>query len=84
MSVDGQKIVRTEREVDLQSQENEVAAKKAEPKPDNAPTLLGPGEQAEGSTDTRSTPQTPFPPRQTNPNDTPGGTPPHWQSASLN
>ncbi len=46
MTVDGQKIVRTEKEVDLQSQETELAAKKPEQKPADAPTLLRPGEQA--------------------------------------
>jgi len=37
MTVDGQKIVRTQKEVDLQSQENELAAKKPEQKPADAP-----------------------------------------------
>ena len=83
MTVDGQKIVRTEREVDLQSQETEMAAKKAEPKPANAPTLLAPGEQAEGSSDSRTMPNTPYPPPTSSPTDTPGGTPPHWQMSSL-
>ncbi len=47
MTVDGQKIVRTEKEVDLQSKEDELANAKPKPKPANAPTLMRPGEQAE-------------------------------------
>ena len=44
MSVDGQKIVRTKKEVELDSQETEVAQKKDTPKPAAAPTLRRPGE----------------------------------------
>jgi hypothetical protein len=52
MTVDGQKIVRTEKEVDLQSKETELAQqqqKTASPttRPANAPTLRRPGEEAE-------------------------------------
>jgi hypothetical protein len=84
MTVDGQKIVRTQKEVDLQSQETELAAKKPEQKPADAPTLLRPGEQAASSPDTHSAPQTPYPsPGSTTPTDTPGGTSPHWQMAGL-
>ena len=61
MTVDGQKIVRTQKEVDLQSQETELAAKKPEQKPADAPTLLRPGEQAASSPDTPDAPQTPYP-----------------------
>ena len=48
MTVDGQKIVKTEKEIDLKSQESEMAdaAGKPKTKPANAPTLLRPGEQA--------------------------------------
>jgi len=83
MTVDGQKIVRTEKEVDLQSREAELAAKKAEQKPADAPSLLRPGEQAEDSSDNRDMPRTPYPAPTTNPSDTPGGAPPHWQTSSL-
>jgi hypothetical protein len=48
MTVDGQKIVRTEKEVDLQSVEAEVAEKKPVPKPGNAPSLRRPGEDQWG------------------------------------
>ncbi len=51
MTVDGEKIVRTEKEVDLKSAETEVAEKKPEEKPANAPTLRRPGEQPEYPTD---------------------------------
>jgi hypothetical protein len=74
MTVDGEKIVRTEREVDLPSAETEVAQKKPE-KPANAPTLRRPGEQPEypdprGSSGGSST----YPPSN-NPYPSPGGTP---------
>jgi hypothetical protein len=53
MSVDGQKIVRTEKEVELQSKETEeVAQKKAPDKPTNAPSLRRPGEEPEFPTTT--------------------------------
>jgi hypothetical protein len=58
MTVDGEKIVRTQREVDLPSAETEVAQKKAAEKPTekpaNAPTLRRPGEQPEYPTDRSS------------------------------
>lgn len=47
MTVDGQKVVKTEKEVDLSSMESEMAQKKAAPKPANAPTLMRPGETSE-------------------------------------
>ena len=53
MTVDGQKIVRTEKEVDLPSAETEVAQKKPTEKPANAPTLRRPGEQPEYPSDPR-------------------------------
>jgi hypothetical protein len=52
MTVDGQKIVRTEREVELSSRETELAQQKPAPKPQNAPTLRRPGEQDEYPTST--------------------------------
>ena len=54
MTVDGQKIVRTEKEVELQSKETEVAEQKTAPKqqPTNAPTLRRPGEEPEIPTST--------------------------------
>jgi hypothetical protein len=56
MTVDGEKIVRTQKEVDLPSQETEVA-KKTEPEPTGpAPTLRKPGEEAEVPSDTQSAP----------------------------
>lgn len=85
MTVDGQKIVRTEKEVDLPSAETEVAEKKPAEKPANAPTLRRPGEQPEYPTDrgssggTTSSPSNPYP----SPNDypaptgSPDGLPPH-------
>jgi hypothetical protein len=52
MSVDGKKIVRTEREVDLPAPGSEVAETKPAPKPQAAPTLRRPGEQVEYPTST--------------------------------
>ncbi len=87
MTVDGQKIVRTEKEVDLKSTETEVADKKPDDKPANgptlAPTLRRPGEQPEypqGS----NMPNTPYPPAvDTTPTNSPGGAPPHWNIAGI-
>ncbi len=45
MTVDGQKVVRTEKEVDLPSKEGELAEQKPVPKPQNAPSLRRPGEE---------------------------------------
>lgn len=84
MGVDGEKIVRTKKEVDLQSRETEVAQKKDEAKPTNAPTLLRPGEQSEDSPNAKKAPPTLYPPPINSPTSTsPGASPPHWQSASL-
>jgi hypothetical protein len=85
MSVDGQKIVRTEKEVDLKSQETELADKKPEEKPANAPSLLRPGEQADSSNSSADkTPPSMYPPPvDTNPTNTPGGAVPHWQIAGF-
>lgn len=86
MTVDGQKIVRTEKEVDLQSKETEVAEQKPVAKPQTAPTLRRPGEESESPTTTsdhRATrPQdnrvpadgSPYP-DSTGPNPTPGAPP---------
>jgi len=77
MTVDGEKIVRTQKEVDLPSQETEVAQKKTEPKPGNAPTLRRPGEEVE-SGGTISSPNMPYPtPTGTDPGNLPENMP-HW------
>jgi len=57
MTVDGQKIVRTQKEVDLPSQETEVAKKTEPQQPTAAPTLRRPGEQPDVPSDTQSAPQ---------------------------
>jgi hypothetical protein len=77
MSVDGQKIVRTEKEVDLKSAQTEVAEKKP-PKPANAPSLRRPGEDQwgdDGSGDLRTTIHDDPGPKQKmpNPTSTPSG-----------
>jgi len=64
MTVDGQKIVRTKKEIELNSQETEVAQKKDEPKPANAPTLRRPGEVDDSQTGpriNRNPSSTPYP-----------------------
>lgn len=84
MSVDGEKIVRTKKEVDLPSAETEVAVKKTEEKPANAPSLLRPGEKADASPDSSNTPQAPNPSQAPPaPTGAPGGMPPQWRSAGL-
>jgi len=75
MTVDGEKIVRTEREVDLPSAETEVAEKKPAEKPANAPTLRRPGEQPEYPTDRGSSGGGSSYPPSNNPYPTPGGSP---------
>jgi hypothetical protein len=84
MTVDGQKIVRTKKEIELQSEETEVAQKKDEPKPTNAPTLRRPGEVDDAQTgppiNRGSTypPNTPLPPPvTTTPTPPPGNGPPN-------
>jgi hypothetical protein len=56
MTVDGQKIVRIDKEVELPSKETEVAQQKKTvsptDRPANAPTLRRPGEEAENPTTT--------------------------------
>ncbi len=47
MTVDGQKVVRTEKEIDIQKDGREEASAKPAEKPANAPTLRRPGEQQE-------------------------------------
>jgi hypothetical protein len=84
MTVDGEKVVRTKKEIDLQSSETELAQKKDEQKPANAPTLLRPGEKSDDSPDAQKMPPTQYPPPVNGPTTTaPGGSPPHWQSASM-
>jgi hypothetical protein len=77
MSVDGQKIVRTQREVELQSQETEVAQKKAQqPERTDRPTLMRPGEVDSDSPAARNVPNTPYPQSNpTGPTPAPGGAP---------
>lgn len=55
MSVDGQKAVRTAKEIDLR-QETQQAATKPAPPPATAPTLRRPGEEAEGTGATANPP----------------------------
>jgi hypothetical protein len=83
MTVGGEKIVRTEKEVDLKTADTEVAQKKPAGTPANAPTLLRPGEQEVYPQDsgTQTQPNPPYPPGSPGPASTPGtdpGTPPHW------
>ncbi len=74
MTVDGQKIVRTEKEVDLPAADTEVAQKKETEKPANAPTLRRPGEQPEYPGGTSGSGSTTYPPSN-NPYPSPGSTP---------
>jgi hypothetical protein len=81
MTVGGEKIVRTEKEVDLQAADTEVAQKKPAEKPANAPTLRRPGEEETypQPSGTQTQPRTPYPPGYPGPNPTPDpGPPPHW------
>ncbi len=83
MKVGGEKVVRTEKEVDLKTAETEVAAKKPAAKPANAPSLLRPGEQEvyPQPSGTQTQPNPPLPPGSPGPNSTPDADPnpqPHW------
>jgi len=72
MSIDGKKVVRVEKEVDLGAP---TVAKRQEGRPANAPTLRRPGEQIDADhSDTRSSPM-PLPPPATAP---PGSDPPNY------
>ena len=76
MKVGGQKVVRTEKEVDINPPA--TAAKQGEqPKPANAPTLRRPGEELPSSATPKTTPAgspQPMPPRQA-PSPNPGSNP---------
>jgi hypothetical protein len=83
MTVDGEKVVRTEKEVDLKAMDTEVAEKKPVTRPTNAPTLRRPGEQDEYPQSNTTRPSMPYPaPGSTGPDTTPGTDPgaptPHW------
>ncbi len=76
MTVEGQKVVRTEKEVDLTVP---AVAKKQEERPANAPTLRRPGEQLPDAD-----PQYPSPVPQPTPQSSPGpdkSPPPNWVPA---
>ena len=79
MTVDGEKIVRTEKEVDLQVSGNRSGREEAGAKPANAPTLRRPGEQPENPQTPIAAPARPYPARGTtvpdNPTPAPDGTP---------
>lgn len=62
MTVDGEKIVRTKKEVDLPSQETQQVAVTNQPKPPGAPTLRRPGEKPDDDDQGgQPMPNTPFP-----------------------
>jgi hypothetical protein len=75
MKVDGEKIVRTEREVDLKPP---TAVAKAEQRPPNAPTLRRPGEELPTSGPATMPSATPMPMPPTSSPTPPGGT--NWSS----
>jgi hypothetical protein len=83
MTVDGGKIVRTEKEVDLKAADTEVAEKKPVARPANAPTLRRPGEQEEYPQGSSTRPSMPYPDPGATGSDAPPGTDPgaptpHW------
>jgi hypothetical protein len=76
MKVGGEKILRTEREVDIQPT---VAQQKPEVRPPNSPSLRRPGEETPNDTPTTSSPNRPalnVPPPDSNPQPQPGA--PHY------
>ncbi len=76
MKVDGQKVVRVDKEVDLNTP---TVAKKQEPRPANAPTLRRPGEEMPDSNPANPSS---MPPMAVPPPTTPGSDPnPNWSSS---
>lgn len=77
MTVDGQKLVRTDPEVQLDSAESELAQQKPAEKPASAPSLRRPGEQEEIPQGNTTHPSTPYPsPNTTTPPPVPNQDPP--------
>jgi hypothetical protein len=81
MTVDGQKIVRTQKEVELASKETQVAETKPTPRPKDAPTLRRPGEKPEDESGQSSQPGLYPPAVDSSPQGAPG-TPPHMLPGS--
>lgn len=82
MKVDGQKVVRTEKEVDIKPAESVAKAGEQQPRPANAPTLRRPGEPMPDTSTPRSIPSGNTPPMGPQPGPQgpgapggPGGTP---------
>lgn len=73
MKVGGQKIVRTEREIELKKPQPTEAQQTGEPKPANAPTLRRPGEATPSVTPAGGA--SPAPPAAPQPAPSPGGNP---------
>lgn len=62
MKVDGEKVVRTEKEIQIQPNKPSVAQEQQQPRPANAPTLRRPGEEMPNSTPTSGPGGPPVPP----------------------
>jgi hypothetical protein len=83
MKVDGEKLVRTEKEVDLGTQPTLAQAPDASVRPVNAPTLRRPGEAADPDPRTDSRPN-PHGPGRTSPSPDPAGSSiPHYLVATA-
>ncbi len=77
MTVDGQKVVRTQKEVELASKQGQIEETKATPRPKDAPTLRRPGEKPEDPSGQLAQPALyPPPVDTTTPQGSPGSTPP--------
>jgi hypothetical protein len=77
MKVDGQKIVRTQKEIELAPKPTLAQNSEAQPRPANAPTLRRPGEELPNeSPKTLPSGGIAPPPPNTDPGNAPGGTPP--------
>ena len=62
MKVGGEKVVRTEKEVDIESQPKVAKGEEPQPRPANAPSLRRPGEPVDTSVPTTVPSSTPLPP----------------------
>ena len=86
MKVDGEKIVRTHKEVDIAPKPTLAQTSETQPRPANAPTLRRPGEELPNDSP-KTLPSggvAPPPPPTSTPD--PGGTPPNelnWRAGSL-
>ncbi|MBZ5705290.1 MAG: DUF2845 domain-containing protein [Acidobacteriia bacterium] len=75
MKVGGEKVVRTDKEVDIESQPKVAKGEEPQPRPANAPSLRRPGEPVDTAVPTTVPSSTPLPPLTSPPPQSPPSTP---------